>query len=180
MPSCFRLSTHYLSRHQKSSRLNACCSWFSRSCPLAIPYSTYALYVFLLLSTSDWVFLALFFNIYPTFLSLPSSLLVSCFLLSRMAVANRTGRLVFSGLRLRLIGPEMQKRGMAKYVINANPNSLPVVQATNKENRGPSQELKSYVRLNSRSTSTAILTSPNVKHGQFIPDVLPDQTTALP
>jgi hypothetical protein len=81
-----------------------------------------------------------------------SSFFASCFLLS--AEQNGSGKqnrqTGILGLRLRLIGPEMQKRGMAKYVIIANPNSLPVVQATNKENRGPSQELKSYLRLNSR------------------------------
>jgi hypothetical protein len=37
---------------------------------------------------------------------------------------------------------------MSNYVINTNPNScLDVVQATNKESRGPSQEPKSQVQI---------------------------------
>jgi hypothetical protein len=48
--------------------------------------------IFALLSERLGPFWRFFSNIYPTFVSLSSSLLVSCFLLSGRAVANRTGR----------------------------------------------------------------------------------------
>lgn len=85
-----------MSRHQKSFRLNTGCFWFSRSCfLLAIPYSTYASWFLFLLSSSDWVFLAFFLQHIPNFSFLFLLFLFPAFLLSGIAVANRTGGMVF-------------------------------------------------------------------------------------
>ena len=85
-----------MSRHQKSFRLNTGCFWFSRSCfLLAIAYSTYASWFLFLLSSSDWVFLAFFLQHIPNFSFLFLLFLFPAFLLSGIAVANRTGGMVF-------------------------------------------------------------------------------------
>lgn len=105
----------------------------------AIPYSAYTLGL-ILFSASDWVFLGAFLQHIPNFSFSFLLFLVSWVLLSGTAGAKQNGQPgISSSDRL----SERRKRdGMPKYVIKANPNScLPRVQATNKEIRGPSQEL---------------------------------------
>jgi hypothetical protein len=73
---------------------------------------------------SDWVFFGVFPPTYTQFFFFPP-LLVSCFLLSRIAVANRTGGLVS---QIQVGWARDAKEGMPKYypimyVIDANPNS---------------------------------------------------------